>query len=173
MPLVESARLAFPELNTLRAKPEAGPEGRTRNRLAFELRIVFGDAVGEVVGLLDGLTLNRRPGTELTRPRPRREVLVCLVIGYLRDRPFRPHLHLEGRPVKADCRDRPCPQLPSLSALEVRVKDESVFVDGFHEHHPNGWVPIHSNCSERHCVRLRKNRSIDCFRLREQTVEPA
>src|SRR5262245_16343577 len=127
---VEPARHSPPELDASRRDEKARPVRRPLNRLARETLLSLGDAIVEVGRTGHGLALRRRPRADLAPPRSGREIRVSFGVAHRLCVAFHAHLELQRGPVKAERRVLRLEQLAALSALEVRVEDETAFVDG-------------------------------------------
>src|SRR4029079_4367933 len=157
VPYVQSARHVLPELDSVRRHAESGPVRRSRNGVAGEALLHLGNTMIQLGGRRHRLALQRRPGTNLASPRSPREVCVGLGGRHRTRRPLDAHLHLERLPMEAERGTLGAEKLASLSALEVRVEDESRFLAALKKDDAHAGVAAFVHRAERERRRLGKN----------------
>src|SRR5690606_5883439 len=118
-PLMQTERTVLPELDAVRHQQETRPVVRSRHGTDSELRGEFGDALLERETPFKLARLFRRPGADLARPVPGREIGIGRRRIDLLDDTFDTHLPLQRLPVEAEGRLRIGEEGLTLPAFEV------------------------------------------------------
>ena len=133
--VVQAVVAVLPELVDRRRETHPSPERRPRDvvRIALANRL---PARLEVCPAADRLALTGRPGAELARARPRREIHVGLGRLDLRDLALDADLSTDRVPVEDERTSWVLAEVARLPALVVRVEDEPAPVHSAEEDHP-------------------------------------
>src|SRR5690348_2786627 len=125
----------LPEFDPPRHHAPAGPARRPRNGPLAETARHLGKARLERLAARHRARLVRRPGADLALPRAGGEIGVGFGRCHSLHGPFDAHLTQQRFPMEAQGGARIGREFFALAAIEIRVKNETRFIDPFQEDH--------------------------------------